>query len=274
MPELPEVETIRRELKPRITNQRITGCTVLREDVIGCPSAKVFCKSVTNETILDVVRKAKYLILQLTSNKKLIFHLRLSGTLYLRDRDMPAERFTRVIIALEKYQLFFREPRVLGRVYLLEEKDTPQVPKGLYTLGHEPLSHEFDYEYFRNKIRGRKAHIKSLLLNQTICAGVGNIYSDEALFHAGIRPLRRARRVTTKETEKLLIALRKVLQKAVDSFGTSVGDYTRTDGSNGSFQNFLYVYGREGEPCRACGTSIVVRKIGNRSTRYCPKCQK
>ena len=274
MPELPEVETIRRELKPRIINQRITGCTILRDDVIGCPSAKAFCRSVTNETVVDVVRKAKYLILQLTGDKRLIFHLRLSGTLYLRNRDMPAERFTRVIITLEKYQLFFREPRVLGRVYLLQEKDKPHVPKGLYTLGREPLSREFDYEYFRNKIRGRKAHIKSLLLDQTICAGVGNIYSDEALFHAGIRPLRRARRVTIEETEKLLVALRKVLQKAVDNFGTSVGDYTRTDGSNGSFQDLLYVYGREGKPCRVCEAHIVVKKIGNRSTRYCPKCQK
>lgn len=274
MPELPEVETIRRELKPKIIRQRITGCTVLREDVIGYPSSTVFCRSVSNETVVDVIRKAKYLILQLTSNKKLIFHLRLSGTLYLRDRNAPAERFTRVIIRFERHQLFFREPRVLGRVYLLHEKEKPDVPKGLYTLGHEPLSREFDYEYLRNKIRGRKAHIKSLLLDQTICAGVGNIYSDEALFHAGIRPLRQARRVTIAETEKLLVALRNVLQQAVDNFGTSVGDYTRTDGSNGSFQNFLYVYGREGESCRVCGSHIVVKKIGNRSTRYCPKCQK
>ncbi len=274
MPELPEVETIRRELQPKIVDQRITGCTVLREDVVGYPSVSVFRQSVKNETILNVMRKAKYLILHLTGNKKLIFHFRLSGTLYLRDRDVPAERFTRVIIQLEKNQLFFREPRVLGRVYLLRETDRQHVPKGLYTLGREPLSRTFDYEYFRNKIRGRKAYIKSLLLDQSICAGVGNIYSDEALFRAGIRPLRRARRVTTAETIKLLTALKKVLTKAVDSFGTSVGDYTRTDGSNGRFQDFLYVYGREGEPCRVCGSHIVVKKIGNRSTRYCPKCQK
>jgi formamidopyrimidine-DNA glycosylase len=274
MPELPEVETIRRELKPRIINQRITKCTVLREDVIEYPSVRAFCQAIVNETILDVIREAKYLILQLTGNKKLIFHLRLSGTLYLRDRDALAERFTRVIIQLERHQLFFREPRVLGRVYLLHGKDKQDAPKGLYTLGREPLSQTFDYEYLRSKIRGRKAPIKSLLLDQTVCAGVGNIYSDEALFHAGIRPLRRARRITTAETEKLIVALREVLQKAVDSFGTSVGDYTRTDGSNGSFQHFLYVYGREGEPCRVCGTNIMVKKIGNRSTRYCPHCQK
>jgi formamidopyrimidine-DNA glycosylase len=247
---------------------------VLRDDVIGYPSARQFKRALINETITDVKRKAKYLIIQLTHDKQLVIHLRLSGTLYLRDRDMPAERFTRVIITLEKHQLFFREPRVLGRIYMLDEKNKPDVPKGLYTLGHEPLSCEFDYQYFRNKIRGRKAHIKSLLLDQRICAGVGNIYSDEALFHAGVRPLRRAKRITVEETEKLLAALRKVLRKAVDSFGTSVGDYTRTDGSNGSFQNFLYVYGREGEPCRMCGSRIVVKKIGNRSTRYCPTCQK
>lgn len=274
MPELPEVETIRRELKPRIVNQEIKECTVLRPDVIAYPAPEAFCRSLVGETIIDVVRKAKYLILELSNNKRLVFHLRLSGTLYLRKRKSPVERFTRVMITLEKYELLFREPRVLGRIYLLRDSDRPAVPKGLYTLGFEPLSPQFDFDYFRRKIRGRRAHIKSLLLDQTICAGVGNIYSDEALFHAGVRPLRRAHRVTIEETGKLVVSLKKVLRKAVGSFGTSVGDYTRTDGSDGGFQKFLYVYGREGEPCRVCGTDVMVKKIGNRSTRYCPKCQK
>lgn len=274
MPELPEVETIKRELKPRIVNQKIKACTVLRPDVIGYPSPNAFCRSLVGETIIDVVRKAKYLILELSHSKKLVFHLRLSGTLYLREYGSPAERFTRFMITLEKYELFFREPRVLGRIYLLRDANRPAVPKGLYTLGFEPLSPQFDFDYLRRKIRGRRAHIKSLLLDQTICAGVGNIYSDEALFHAGVRPLRRARRVTIEETGKLVVSLKKVLRKAVNSFGTSVGDYTRTDGSDGDFQKFLYVYGREGEPCRVCGSDVVVKKIGNRSTRYCPKCQK
>ena len=274
MPELPEVETIRRELRPKVINQEIEECTILRKDVIGHPSTRAFCKSIINERIVAIQRRAKYLIFELTNDKRLIFHLRLSGTIALRDIHADSERFTRLILRLHDYQLFFNEPRVLGRVYLLRIDEDNKIPKGFFSLGYEPISQEFDFAYLRNKIKGRKARIKSLLLDQRICAGVGNIYSDEALFHAGVRPLRRAYRLTAAETFRLLVALKDVLNKAVDNFGTSVGDYIRTDGADGNFQNFLYVYSREDEPCRVCGTKIVVKKIGNRSTRYCPKCQK
>ncbi len=274
MPELPEVETIRRELSPRVINQEIEECTIVRKDVIGHPSSKAFCKSIIHERIVNITRKAKYLIFELTHDKRLIFHLRLSGTIALRDIHAEPERFTRLILRLHDYQLFFNEPRVLGRIYLLRIDENNKIPKGFFNLGYEPVSREFDFAYFRNKIKGRKARIKSLLLDQRICAGVGNIYSDEALFHAGVRPLRRAYRLTVAETFKLLIALKDVLNRAVANFGTSVGDYIRTDGADGNFQNFLYVYSREDEPCRICGTKIVVKKLGNRSTRYCPKCQK
>jgi formamidopyrimidine-DNA glycosylase len=274
MPELPEVETIRRELKSRIVNQKIQSCTILRKDVIGYPKPKDFCTALINKEILDVTRKAKYLILELSHDSRIMFHLRLSGTIYLRDHDAQHERFTRVIITLNDYQLFFNEPRVLGRVYFLYNNENIKIPKGYYTLGYEPISPEFDFNYFMNKIKGRKARIKALLLDQSICAGVGNIYSDEALFHAGIRPLRRAYTMTVEEIFKLLVSLKDVLQRAVDKFGTSVGDYTRTDGKNGMFQDFLYVYSREHEPCRICGTEIAIKKISSRSTRYCPRCQK
>jgi formamidopyrimidine-DNA glycosylase len=274
MPELPEIETIRRELRPKIIGQKITGCRVLRDDVIGFPSPKRFCKLITNQKIVDVKRKAKYLLLPLTGHQTLIFHLRLSGSIALRKNNARPERFTRIIIKFSNYQLFFNEPRALGRVYVIKDGALKGIPKGLLYLGCEPISSAFDFDYFRGKLKGRRARIKSLLLDQRICAGVGNIYSDEALFHAGIRPLRRANRLTIKETLRLLLSLKDVLCNAIDNFGTSVSDYRRTDGRNGNFQKFLYVYSREGEPCRRCGTKIVVKKIGNRSTRYCPKCQK
>jgi len=274
MPELPEVETIRRELKPIILNQKIQDCIILREDVIAHPSPKTFCTSIINEEIIDVSRRAKYLILELSNYKRLIFHLRLSGTIALKERDAEPERFTRVIIKLDDYQLFFKEPRALGRIYSVKDEEKPKVLKGFYKLGYEPISPEFDFKYFNDKIKGRKARIKSLLLDQNVCAGVGNIYSDEALFRAGIRPLRRAYRLKTEEVFKLLLALKDVLNEAIENFGTSVSDYKRTDGTNGSFQNFLYVYSKENKSCRKCGAKIVLKKIGNRSTRYCPKCQK
>ena len=274
MPELPEVETIRRELSPFIQDQRITDCRVLRPDMVAYPDARTLCKRLKYDTIRQVERRAKYLILHLVSGNYLIFHLRLSGTIFLRPGNASPERFTRIIISLEDYELFFNEPRTLGRLYLIEGGSEKGVPKGLLTLGLEPISPQFSVAYLRARLKGRRAPIKALLLDQRICAGVGNIYSDEALFHAGIRPTRRAYRVTRHETEDLVAALRNILRKAVKEFGTSVGDYVRTDGTNGSFQNFLYVYQREGLPCRQCGATVKVLKFGNRSTRYCPKCQK
>jgi formamidopyrimidine-DNA glycosylase len=274
MPELPEVETIKRELKAKIVDQPIKDCILLRKDVIGYPEPEKFCKSIKGGKIVDVTRVGKYLILELTSSRRLIFHLRLSGAIILKEPDAEPERFTRVIIRLADYQIFFDEPRVLGRIYAIKGKETPMVLKGLFNLGHEPLSPKFDLDYFTTRLRGRKAFIKALLLDQSICAGIGNIYSDEALFYAGIRPLRRANRLSRREILKLLKALKRVLRIAVANFGTSVSDYKRTDGKNGNFQNLLRVYAREGEPCRKCGTRIVLKKLGNRGTRYCPRCQR
>jgi len=274
MPELPEVETIRRELRPRIRSKRIVACRIIRADVIAHPTPEDFCQSITGEKITEVSRKAKYLILELTNAKQLIFHLRLSGTMVLAPLKAPLEKFTRLAFELDDQQLFFNEPRVLGRAYLLKTGEKPGNLKGFFNLGCEPISVDFNAAYLKKKIKHRKAHVKSLLLDQNICAGMGNIYSDEALFRAGIRPMRRAYRITSREMDKLIKALRDVINEGIENFGTSVADYHRTDGKDGKFQNFLCVYGREGEPCCKCGRTIVAKKIGNRSTRYCPKCQK
>lgn len=274
MPELPEVETIRRELRPKIRNRKIVDCKIIRTDVVAHPKPDLFCQGIIGERITEVSRKAKYLILELTDGKQLIFHLRLSGTMVLAPLRAPYQKFTRLAFKLEDRQLFFNEPRVLGRAYLLKNDERPANLKGFFNLGCEPITPEFNAAYLKAKIKHRKAHVKSLLLDQNICAGMGNIYSDEALFRAGIRPMRRAYRITGKEMEKLIIALRDVINEGIDNFGTSVADYHRTDGKDGNFQNFLCVYGREGEPCRKCGRKIVATKIGNRSTRYCPNCQK
>jgi formamidopyrimidine-DNA glycosylase len=274
MPELPEVETIKRELRPKIRNKKIVACKILRSDVIAHPKPAVFCEGLIGEKIIDVKRQAKYLILELSNDKRLIFHLRLSGTMVLAPLGTDPERFSRLVFELDDRQLFFNEPRVLGRAYLLKEDEKPSNLKGFFNLGCEPISVGFNAAYLRKKIKHRKAYIKNLLLDQSICAGMGNIYSDEALFRAGIRPFRRAYRITKNEISRLIVALRDVIHEGIQNFGTSVADYHRTDGKDGNFQNFLYVYGREGKPCRKCGTKIVVKKIGNRSTRYCPRCQK
>ena len=273
MPELPEVETITRELRPKISGKTITGCQVIRQDVIAHPHPAQFCEEIIGEKIVAVSRKAKYLILELSHKKRLVFHLRLSGTISVIPLRHELHKFSRLALKMNDCMLLFNEPRVLGRVYLISPGEKPPNLKGFYKLGCEPISNDFTVDYLRAKIKNRKARIKSLLLDQHICAGMGNIYSDEALFRAGIRPLRRANRITNKEIEKLTKTLRDVITQGINNFGTSVSDYTRTDGKDGNFQNFLFVYGREGEPCKKCGTRIALKKIGNRSTRYCPKCQ-
>lgn len=282
MPELPEVETIKRELQLKILNRKIVGCKILRKDVIGFPAPENFCKSILNESIIDVCRRAKYLILELSKKKKIIFHLRLSGAIIYQknssvlsfDRGKLNKKYVRLTIQLDQGTIIFYEPRALGRAYLIKEDEKPPVLKGLFNLSFEPLSPEYDFNYFKNKIENRKTSIKQLLLDQSVCAGVGNIYSDEALFRAGINPTRKANTLKTEEIFKLLIALKDVLKKGIDEFGTTVADYKRADGKSGNFQKFLYVYAQEGKPCRLCGREIIVKKLGSRATRFCPHCQK
>ena len=277
MPELPEVETIKRELlAAQLVGKTIMRCIILRNDVIGHPSVKCFARLLRNTTIKSIHRRAKYLIFTLDSDKLLIFHLRLSGSIILRKTSEQNTKFARIVLIIsDDRKLIFDEPRVLGRIYLLCTGEKPAVLKGYYKLSHEPLSPEFDFAYFKNRIKNRrKAVIKSLLLDQSFCAGIGNIYSDEALFKAGIGPLRRAGTLKHSEIFKLLLSLKHVLRQGILHLGTSVSDYKRPDGSTGGFQNLLNVYGREGEPCRSCGTPIAAKKLGNRTTRFCPKCQK
>ncbi len=274
MPELPEVETIKRELSGKVRDRRIIDCTVLRREIIAHPDPAAFCQGITGEKILDVGRKAKYLIFRLSNAKQMVIHLRLSGTISILKPGQLQEKYARLILQLDGCTLSFNEPRLLGRAYLIHGDEIVPSLKGYYEMGSEPISDSFDFKYLKTKLKHRKAIIKSLLLDQRVCAGMGNIYSDEALFRAGIRPTRRANRITDRELRALHRTLIQVIREGIENFGTSVSDYRRTDGTDGNFQKRLYVYGRENEPCRKCGTKIKVKKIGNRGTRYCPKCQR
>lgn len=274
MPELPEVETIRSELLPQVINHKIRRVKVFRPDTIGYPDAKTFIQEITNRKILNVERQGKYLIFRLSNNRSLIVHLRLSGQLRLENGKKPL-RFERIGFFLSnKRRLAFVEPRVLGRVYLVKNGKYPDVLKGLQNLGLEPTNVKFSYEYLKSKLQGRKGVIKSLLLDQSIAAGVGNIYSDEALFLAGILPTRRANTLRDDEIRKLSKALKMVIRAGIKYKGTSVSDYLRPDGSEGGYQMRTYVFNREGEKCRRCGAIILATKISNRTSRYCIRCQR
>ena len=274
MPELPEVETIRRELAPKLAGRKITGCAILRPDIIGHPSPPAFKRGVVGKNIIRVGRRAKYLVIELDHGRALIIHLRLSGALIFQAVSDPPVKYARLVFFLGREELVFEEPRVLGRAYLVRDGEKPGVLKGFYNLSREPIARGFDFDYLKHKIKHRRAPIKALLLDQAICAGIGNIYSDEALFRAGIRPGRWANTLRDREIARLAKNLRQVLLDGIKHCGTTVSDYKRSDGRSGNFQKLLNVYGREDEPCRACGTPIRYTKIGNRGTRSCPKCQK
>jgi formamidopyrimidine-DNA glycosylase len=287
MPELPEVETIRRELEPLLVGRTIRGVRIMRPDIVGfCEGTRcgivsrsdAFEQEIKGFRIARLERRGKYLILRSDGRKRLlVIHLRLSGHLAIRNSTARPLRFERIRFDLSGGKsLIFVEPRVLGRVYLVRDARLPPVLKGLQELGLEPIQPEFDAAYLKSKIGHRTASIKGLLLDQRIAAGIGNIYSDEALFRAGIRPTRSARRIKSHEYRRLAQALRGVLRDGIRHMGTTMSDarYQRPGGAPGGFQKHLMVFDREGQPCRRCGEAIRSCRISNRTSRYCPKCQK
>jgi formamidopyrimidine-DNA glycosylase len=275
MPELPEVETIRRELRPNLVGKRIIGVRVFRRDIIGYPKARSFRARLTGNKIAALKRRGKYLIIQLKNRATLILHLRLSGQLLLIKSSSSRLRFERLRFNLSGGKaLAFVEPRVLGRAYFFRETENPAPLKGFFNLGLEPIMDRFDKNYLKSKLNRRKAKIKDLLLDQSIAAGVGNIYSDEALYLAKIHPLRPGNTLTDPEIARLTQSLRKVLEDGIRALGSSFSDYRRPDGREGNYQNRTRVFGQEGNPCRRCRTKIEITKVGNRRTRFCPRCQK
>ncbi len=278
MPELPEVETIRLMLKPLLVGRRIVRARAMRRDIVGFPDTRGFERGVAGRTIAELGRRGKYLVVRLDHGRDLVVHLRLSGHLEVVDQEAEVE-YERVRFALDNGKaLSFAEPRVLGRVYLVPQGKYPPALAGMMKMGPEPIDASFDAAYLRARLRGRTAPVKNLLLDQRIACGVGNIYSDEALFRAGIRPLRRASRLGEAEVIRLARALTDVLRDGIKWCGTTLGDgrYRLPEGGVGSFQKRLAVFGREGERCRRRGCSGVVqrRKSGGRSTHFCPVCQR
>jgi formamidopyrimidine-DNA glycosylase len=270
MPELPEVETIARGLHAALPGRTITGVTVRWVRTIACPAVSQFEEQILGRRVRSVGRRGKYIVLALDRGY-LLFHLKMSGRLYVVPFGQPWEKHEHTTFDLDDgSQLRFWDVRKFGRVYLVERPE--QVTGG---LGPEPLADDFTLEDFRQRLAVRSGRLKSLLLNQAFLAGLGNIYADEVLFRAGLHPQRTAQTLTLAEEERLYEAIRKVLRQAIADRGTTLGDggYVDAGGSAGDYQERIAVYGRTGEPCARCQTPIERLVIGGRSSHYCPCCQ-
>lgn len=273
VPELPEVETIRRTLEPYLTGRVVERVEVLCPKQLGNISPSDLARRLVGRRIERVGRRGKYLLLHLEGGEVLVVHLRMTGKLIFHPQGASVTPYTRLILGLTPpSELHLHDVRSFAVVKLTTEDELATHP-GLVDLGPEPLEPSFTPQALKAALAGRKGPIKSLLLNQRAVAGLGNIYADEALFRAGINPLRPANSLTSEEANALWRAIREVLEEAISSGGTSIRDYVNGRGVPGSFQMRLNVYGRKGEPCRRCGTSLEGVKVGGRSTVYCPRCQ-
>jgi len=271
MPELPEVETTCRGIAPVLEKQRIRR-VVVRNPQLRWPVSPEFVRQLTGQRIRNVSRRAKYLLIELERGT-VLWHLGMSGSLRVIPAGTPAKIHDHIDVELESGRLLrFNDPRRFGCALWLE--GNPAEHDLLNHLGPEPLDDEFDAAYLCAQAKGRKVAIKQFIMNASIVVGVGNIYASEALFRAGIRPRRAAGRIKRDELARLVKAIKQVLSEAIKVGGTTLRDYVNANGSPGYFRQKLFVYERADEACRKCKTPIMQITQGNRSTYYCPTCQK
>lgn len=274
MPELPEVETIKRSLEANIKGKTLIGVEVFLDKMLKGANPGDFQNGLSGRKINSIERRGKYLIIHLTGGMAVVIHLRMTGQLTYCSPDMEKTKHTHVIFHFnDKYQLRFADQRQFGKVQLVPVEELGELA-GLKSLGVEPFSDAFTREFFKKELRNRRTKIKPLLLDQTFVAGIGNIYADEALFMARINPERVASTLTPREVSRLYLAVKSVLEQGIENKGTSIKDYIDGEGNRGTNQDHLKVYGREGEPCVKCGKPVERKSIGGRSSHFCPKCQK
>lgn len=274
MPELPEVETYVRELTPLLYNQTVTGVTVLWPHIVAAPMVEQFMQAMIGQCFTTFTRRGKYMLLGLKRGETLLIHLRMTGRATVYPQPVAPGKHTHVVFDLASGgQFHYQDSRKFGRLWLAPDPLTV-----LERLGEEPFASTFGIEYLAAKLAKRTATIKALLLDQSIVAGVGNIYADESLFRAGIHPTRPGNTLSRDETAQLRSAVQTVLARAIEQHGSSLGsssvqNYARPSGEPGAFQDEHQVFQRTGQPCRRCGQPIERIVIAQRSTHFCPNCQ-
>lgn len=271
MPELPEVETTRRGLAPHVCGREITG-VVVRDGRLRWPVPENLCDLVEGQCIAALERRGKYLLMRLGEGS-LIAHLGMSGSLRIVDGDSPPRKHDHVDILLQTGACIrFHDPRRFGcLLWTAEEPDRHEL---LRELGPEPLQPEFSGAHLYAVSRGRTAPVKNFIMDSRVVVGVGNIYANEALFRCGIHPLRSAGRISARRYGALAESIRQTLADSIAQGGTTLRDFVDAAGNPGYFRQVLQVYGRTGEACTRCGCPICGERVGQRSTYYCPRCQK
>ena len=275
MPELPEVETVVNGIKSKIKNNKVLKLNKYI-NTLRYPIQKDLSSKVEGCKVITVYRRAKYIIMNLSSNKSLIIHLGMSGRIIIVKNSKKIFKHTHICIVFNKnLVLQFIDPRRFGYIFVTETSSLEN-NKFFRSLGVEPLSRQFNFRYLSNLVKSKKTPIKNIIMNQKNIVGVGNIYASEALFLSGINPTNIGNSVTEQDCIKLVKAIKFVLRESIRLGGSSINDHTMISGKMGYFQNKLKVYGREGLKClkRTCQSRIIRIVIAQRSTFYCSECQK
>lgn len=273
MPELPEVETVRRVLAPQLGGRRIERMTVYHPDVLAHPAPAAFQRAAEGAAFLSADRRGKYLLFRLDTGATILVHLRMTGQLMVTPSAYPLLAHTHVVFRLDNGdELRYTDVRRFGRLWLLGEEETAAFT-GLAKLGPEPFDPRCSAAYLRAALGARRLPIKAGLLDQTVVAGIGNIYADESLFAAGLHPRRPAASLQTAEWTRLSAAIPAVLQLAIDQNAMTAAEYLAGEGR--TYRDaYFQVYGHEGDACPRCGTPIARIKVAGRSSCFCPHCQR
>ena len=273
MPELPEVETVKNTLKPKLIGKKITDIKIYHNNIIEYPDAETFSKKIINQTIKDINRYGKWLIFEL-NDYYLLSHLRMEGKYFFKSKNEELSKHEHIVITLnDEIELRYHDVRKFGKMLLIEKDKINEIGP-LTELGYEPWDDKLNSDYLKEKYKKKRLPIKTVLLDQSIITGIGNIYADEILFLSKINPKKVSSTLNDIELKKIIKYTKIVLEDAIKQGGSTIRSYTSVDGVHGLFQQKLNVHTKVGEKCNVCNTTILKIKVGGRGTYYCPNCQK
>ena len=273
MPELPEVETVKETLKLKLIGKKIKDVKVYYDSIIAYPEVKEFSKQIKNLPIKDIKRRGKWLMFDL-DKYYLLSHLRMEGKYFFKNKEDKLDNHEHVVFTLDgDEELRYRDTRKFGKMYLIKKEDINSIGP-IKDLGLEPWDDNLTKEYLRDKYKNKKLPIKTVLLDQSIIVGIGNIYADEILFLSKLNPLIKCCDLKDNDLDNIIKYTKEVLEKAIKLGGTTIRTYTSVDGVHGRFQNELLIHGKDKDVCPNCGQPVEKIRVGGRGTYYCINCQK